>query len=516
MIKIYNFILFCGFVILTSDAKLYTKVKLSIAPENDEQIIVDLNKVRSYLANENLPLWTIEDGKLQKLNSKEIMENLGSFSMYQNGDKSSAAVYFHERFEFDGIIDIRYVIQGLYVNDDFVGEYDAKHALDHYAIIERKEWGHLDETLTINKKLVVPKYKSKWIGQNRQLNDKFKSVWVDHPTYFIETLLIVNYDITQQLMEYSHDDYTPLISYLLTLFNSVDMLFSKLDELKININIAGIIIGHERNSFPFLTKCYQSRKINRQTIEEIDAKCTDYYIASYLDSQRETIPTDSYDIVVFLTRYGLQVKNFDKNTGKIEMASLGGLTAYPSNGIYEYKKTYDKNTIVSTFMDDNDFIYFPNLAHEIAHAIGVSDHDEEPCDKKYGECNYKLMKQYAGFCKDCLDWSVETQNKMKKIFKSPDGYLFINRPRSLFPNSPQFMLTADEQCQYFGYKSALRLHRSMCKTLVDFCKTHLKCRSVDGEIHDTLLPMDGTPCTNHFIPNMVCWNRECVRTLRMG
>lgn len=45
-------------------------------------------------------------------------------------------------------------------------------------------------------------------------------------------------------MENSHDDYTPLISYLLTLFNSVDMLFSKLNKLKININIAGIIIGH--------------------------------------------------------------------------------------------------------------------------------------------------------------------------------------------------------------------------------------------------------------------------------
>lgn len=36
--------------------------------------------------------------------------------------------------------------------------------------------------------------------------------------------------------------------------------------------------------------------------------------------------------------------------------------------MYQYKKTYDKNIIVTAFMDDNDFIYFPNLAHEIAHA----------------------------------------------------------------------------------------------------------------------------------------------------
>lgn len=41
-------------------------------PENNEHIIVDLNKVESFLANENLPLWTIQDAKLQKLNSKKV------------------------------------------------------------------------------------------------------------------------------------------------------------------------------------------------------------------------------------------------------------------------------------------------------------------------------------------------------------------------------------------------------------------------------------------------------------
>lgn len=63
-----------------------------------------------------------------------------------------------------------------------------------------------------------------------------------------------------------------------------------------------IFFQQKHNSFPFLTKCYRSRKINQQNIEEIDAKCADFYIASYLDSQRETISIDSYDIVVFLTR----------------------------------------------------------------------------------------------------------------------------------------------------------------------------------------------------------------------
>ncbi|KAK0182762.1 hypothetical protein PV327_000863 [Microctonus hyperodae] len=486
-------------------------------PENEKAIIVDLDKVESFLANENLPLWTIQDDKLQKLNSKEIMENLGSFSMYQNRDKSSAAVYFHERFEFDGVIDIRYVIQGLNIGDSFVSKLHAKNFLDHYAITERKEWGHFDETLTINKKFTVPKYKSKWIGQNRQFHDESKSVWVkDHPKYFIETLIIVNYDMTQQLMKNSDGDYTPLISYLLTLFNSADMLFSKLNKVKIKLNIAGIIIGHKQNSFPFLTKCYRKRKINEQIIKEIDAQCSDPNIVSYLNSQRETISNDSYDIIIFLTRYGLQVGNVDRNTGKTKITSLGGLTAYPHNGIYQFKKTYDENIIVTAFMDDEDFIYFPSLAHEIAHAIGVSDHDVEPCDIKYGECNYKLMKQYVGFCKNCLDWSVETQNKMKKILRSSDGYIFKNRPRSLYPSSPRFMLTADEQCQSFGYNSAMRSHKSMCKRLVDFCKTHLQCKSDDGTIHDTLYPMDGTPCDNYFVSNMVCWNRKCVQIQNMG
>lgn len=43
--------------------------------------------------------------------------------------------------------------------------------------------------------------------------------------------------------EESNDEYTSIASYLLTLFNSVDMLYSKIDSPKIKFNIAGIIVG---------------------------------------------------------------------------------------------------------------------------------------------------------------------------------------------------------------------------------------------------------------------------------
>lgn len=37
--------------------------------------------------------------------------------------------------------------------------------------------------------------------------------------------------------------YGKIVSYVITLFNGVDMLYSKLRNTKIQINIAGIIIG---------------------------------------------------------------------------------------------------------------------------------------------------------------------------------------------------------------------------------------------------------------------------------
>lgn len=40
------------------------------------------------------------------------------------------------------------------------------------------------------------------------------------------------------------DLYDTVVSYVITLFNEVDMLFSKLQKTDIKINIAGIVIGN--------------------------------------------------------------------------------------------------------------------------------------------------------------------------------------------------------------------------------------------------------------------------------
>ncbi|KAK0156869.1 hypothetical protein PV328_012185, partial [Microctonus aethiopoides] len=92
---------------------------------------VDLKLTRRSLANENLPVWIV-NGVIDANNLRdedfnalqrnyEVMKHVGKFSFYQQPETSSAAVYFHERREFDGMIDNRVIIRGLsdmFINHD--------------------------------------------------------------------------------------------------------------------------------------------------------------------------------------------------------------------------------------------------------------------------------------------------------------------------------------------------------------------------------------------------------------
>ncbi|KAK0159871.1 hypothetical protein PV327_010937 [Microctonus hyperodae] len=60
------------------------------------------------------------------------------------------------------------------------------------------------------------------------------------------------------------------------------------------------------------------------------------------------------------------------------------------------------------------------------------------------------------------------------------------------------MLTPDEQCQCYGYKSAK-------KSSNDYCTSHLKCKISLWKTSETVISMDGTPCDE----KKVCWNKKC-------
>ncbi|KAK0075188.1 hypothetical protein PV325_007072, partial [Microctonus aethiopoides] len=126
-------------------------VKIGIMRNGIAVSHVNLKLKQTFLANENLPIWILrglvdknflgdnEDGhelnrdfevcrnrlELYERNEKnsisvyniklfdQVMKQLGEFTIYQEPESSSAAVYFHKRREFDGMIGYKYLIQKL-------------------------------------------------------------------------------------------------------------------------------------------------------------------------------------------------------------------------------------------------------------------------------------------------------------------------------------------------------------------------------------------------------------------
>ncbi|KAK0169407.1 hypothetical protein PV327_011595, partial [Microctonus hyperodae] len=185
------------------------------------------------------------------------------------------------------------------------------------------------------------------------------------------------------------DKYTTIVSYVITLFNGVDMLYSKLKETKVQINIAGIIIGTKKMSFTFLNECRHTWFDGRVIVKKMDAKCANKKIISFLKARQNKISLDSYDAVVFLTRQRLFYMNngggFDYTSKHYVVVddkkfSLGkkiddslisshaaiGLALFMNN-LFKYK-IENKEIILSTTVTDYGYFHnYPTIAHELGH-----------------------------------------------------------------------------------------------------------------------------------------------------
>ncbi|KAK0160526.1 hypothetical protein PV328_007928 [Microctonus aethiopoides] len=119
-----------------------------------------------------------------------------------------------------------------------------------------------------------------------------------------EVLVVVSWDVAKdwtKLIIDKSDLYTTIVSYVITLFNGVDMLYSKLKKTKIQINLAGIIIGTNEESFAFLDECRHMWINGPIVMKKMDAACANKKIISFLKARQKKISLDSYDAVVFLT-----------------------------------------------------------------------------------------------------------------------------------------------------------------------------------------------------------------------
>ncbi|KAK0077184.1 hypothetical protein PV326_010221 [Microctonus aethiopoides] len=210
-------------------------------PQTLEAMIIDQrfnyihlkwNRVDSYLANENLPVWTASEYR-DKLDTTEknelnVMKNIGRFVMYQDVQSSSSVVYFEETGTLRGVIDTRYYIDDLPINllhkCHVVGE---KYVKMHKIRCHRYQ-SHRRVSMEILKKFSNCDLSNYFIHLNTQIakpsvvpnkeffkeyldERKIESIKIDEnkirvrrdddlsQEYYIEILLFIAYDITISL-----------------------------------------------------------------------------------------------------------------------------------------------------------------------------------------------------------------------------------------------------------------------------------------------------------------------------
>ncbi|KAK0171426.1 hypothetical protein PV327_011332 [Microctonus hyperodae] len=283
--------------------------EMKIMSENDDSIVsnVNLKLTERSLANENLPIWiltgVIDSNNLEDtyasdiVRNDQVMKRLGKFSIYQQSETSSAVVYFHERRQFDGMIGYDILIRGLPMAVINSGSKTNQRIGSHGIYRRPKYQGH---------SVVKSESSNNYAGVNYQhYKQTYQGRLYDG---YPEVLVVVSWDVAKHLTNFIYrkeelDKYTTIVSYVITLFNGVDMLYSKLEKTKIQINIAGIIIGTEEMSFEFLDECCHMG-FNRLTpVKKMDASCANKKIINFLGARQNKISLDSYDVVVFLTRY---------------------------------------------------------------------------------------------------------------------------------------------------------------------------------------------------------------------
>ncbi|KAK0167974.1 hypothetical protein PV327_001820 [Microctonus hyperodae] len=523
-------------------------LETKIITENDELIALRWLKAEPFLANEHLPIWTTMQYGSYIQRNYEVMKELGKFTTYYDLEKSSAVILLEEWNCIFGIIDVRYDIiclplDQLYDHQHKVDASQYVKLLNHYDIPDHvtsidlsgdtssssanqdainsgkttNDFNMLIKTWVDSSSMNQDDESShSHLSQNDEIMNSPSTSCADGPpsqkrsrvTYkenviivYPEVLIVIPNDIVQTTQELS----TLVLRYLV-LYNAVAMLFAKLasQNIKIHINIAGIIIEKSEDLFPssFLLKSSNN-----------DGETILIAVADYLNSIRaiesfhQTLFTpDSFDFFILPTTYTWKDNKMDTEGISTEVHNL--------KIARQSTKTILPNKRLGSIVKHINIKHYINAAREIAHL-----YDDDPSlmernsknDKK--QCNAIMHKPCIDHCPTCLTWSDKSIQSFKKYLSTNDNRCFLrNLPRSLHHpyNSPMKTLYPGDQCYCFGYSPVemLYLFQGNFETI---CERKIRCTSINNPYRQFPLispPIDGTPCEKNDAK--VCWAKKCV------
>ncbi|KAK0180558.1 hypothetical protein PV327_002926 [Microctonus hyperodae] len=246
----------------------------------------------------------------------------------------------------------------------------------------------------------------KWIMSNILDNNKVtqpdeKPVTIFYP----EILLFVPWK------SYPNNALTLMVRHFIVYFNGIDMLMSKLstDNIKIHLNLAGIVFEESRDLFGFMIPIditVPSDEDPPEKIRYIDCQSTSELVSEYINTNKDTFPDDSFDFYFIPSRTDSwwTAKNIE----------ACGISLINDNYAERWWSNNHKSGIIIHHGNPCEYV---TAAHEIAHLMNIKHESQK---KGYSDgitqC-YAIMQETNPFCPDCLKWTNQNIEDLQKFSK---------------------------------------------------------------------------------------------------
>ncbi|XP_033229486.1 zinc metalloproteinase/disintegrin-like [Belonocnema kinseyi] len=245
---------------------------------------------------------------------------------------------------------------------------------------------------------------------------------------------------------YSHfeQNFAKALSYIVTLFNGVDLMFRALSKPEVRLNIAGIILSEDQ------IPVFHTFLSGKNNILDGDGSLEE--IGKYLFKEKRFSFKKDYDLALLMTGYDMF---HDDGKQALGLAFLNAACTQAS----------DKRKIWALGLVQDDFAFWGILiaAHELAHLFGA-DHDAEHCE--YG--HVMTGNGHAAGMENLYQFSSCSQKAMRDFFKTNDAGCLFNKPPEDNPVPvilPGQYMSLHEQCIKRGFDEPINYDETVCTKL---------------------------------------------------
>ncbi|XP_063975173.1 A disintegrin and metalloproteinase with thrombospondin motifs like [Diachasmimorpha longicaudata] len=340
--------------------------------------------------------------KIEYTPSHEVMRRIGNFDLYQDYANKAAVVVFHK-----GNITMGWVQQ------QRLEELTYTQTNPDVVIHNR------NKSFPFRTKQSSSRYPSTvWsIGLRPPQTGRSQSPYVRTIPDVVYPEILIQIDVDD-----ARKDEDTAVRQMIAYWNGVDMLFSKLENPRIKMNIAGLIIPMDNYTTPWFSDNEHRNENNMTYIQSGDALES---LGIHFSTLRQQFPDYKYDLM-----FSFVSSRFDSQRSRLGISFVNVSCAYRERRI----------ALISTLHS------YTIAAHELGHAFSCA-HDNRNSGSGIMKGLYNNWNQQ--------EWSNFSQSQMKDYFSTARSECFDNCPSTmkncLPPLSLHCVVSARFICHMAGY-----------------------------------------------------------------